>query len=101
MLQIQLADSLKKGNKGNLSDMEHMNVVDGARQARLTISPTAHLLGLSQPSPGFTENGPKRETIEWAAVVWRKMSEVRREWADMFGDLKKATGILITAGHNQ
>lgn len=64
MVRIQFADSLKMGEDRNV-----VKVFNGDSQ-------TAHLWGLSQPSPEFVENaenGPKRETIEWAAVVWRKM----------------------------
>lgn len=77
-----------------------MNVVNGARQACLTISPTAHPLGPSQPSPEFRENGLKRVGSSCMEENAFLMSEVRREWADMVGSLKKATGILITAGQS-
>ncbi len=45
------------GKKGDLSDFENEMVV-GARQAGLSISKTADLLGFS--SLGFTENDPKK-----------------------------------------
>lgn len=53
------------GKKGDLSDFEHGMVV-GGRQAGLSISETADLLGFAQPSLGFTEN-VKEEKIssEW------------------------------------
>jgi len=38
-----------------------------------------------QLSIGFTENGPKkRQNIQWAAVPWANMSEIRGEWPDWF-----------------
>ena len=47
------------GKKGDLSDFERGMVV-GARRAGLSMSETDDLLGFSQPSLGFTENGPKK-----------------------------------------
>ncbi len=72
--------------KGDFSDFERGMVV-GARQADLSISKTADLLGFSpQPSLGFTENGPKNikypvtgRGVDENALL---MSKVRREWAD-------------------
>ena len=73
------------GKKEDLSDFERGMVV-GARRAGLSISKTADLLGFSQPSLGFTENGPKKRKypvsgscVDENALL---MSEVRGEWAD-------------------
>ncbi len=73
------------GKKGDLSNFEHGMVV-GARRAGLSISKTADLLGFSQPSLGFTENGLKKikypvngSCVDKNALL---MSEVRGEWAD-------------------
>ncbi len=74
------------GKKGDLSDFERGMVV-GVRQAGLSISKSADLLGFhAQPSLGFTENGPKKRKypvsgscVDENALL---MSEVRGEWAD-------------------
>ncbi len=65
------------GKKRDLSDFERGMVV-GARRAALSISQTADLLGFhTQPSLGFTENGPKKRKYpvsgEWAD--WLEMIE--------------------------
>ncbi len=74
------------GKKGDLSDFERGSVV-GARRADLSISKTADLLGFSQPSLGFTENGPKKKIFSetWGSCVDENallMSEDRGEWTD-------------------
>ncbi len=69
------------GKKGDLSDSE-CGMVVGDRWAGLSISKTFH----TQPSLGFTENGPKNikypvsgSCVDGNALL---MSEVRGEWAD-------------------
>lgn len=55
-------------------------MVVGARQADLSSSQTAEGLcgfwGFVRfvQFLGFAEDGPKKENIQWAAVVWRKVS---------------------------
>ncbi len=56
----------------------------------------------SQPSLGFTENGPKRENIQWAAVVWTKMPcWCKRRMGRLVRDDRKATVTQITTRYNQ
>ncbi len=74
------------GKKEDLSDFERGMVV-GAREAGLSISKTADLLGFSQTTISrFTENGQKKRKypvsgscVDENALL---MSEVRGEWAD-------------------
>ncbi len=75
------------GKKGDLREFNRGMVV-GARLAGLSISQTADLLGFlhTQPSLGFTENGPKKRKypvsgscVDENALL---MSEVRGEWTD-------------------
>lgn len=65
--------ALKWATKSAQVTWNVVNMVNGATQRGLTVSKTAHPLEFSPPSLGFAEDGPKRETIECAAVVWRKM----------------------------
>ncbi len=61
--------TIRMGKKGDLSDLERL-MVFGARQADLSISKTADLLGFSRTiTLGFTENDPKKENIQWSAVI--------------------------------
>ncbi len=56
----------------------------------------------AQPSLGFTENGPKRENIQWAAVVWTKMPcWCQRRMGRLVRDDRKATVTQITTRYNQ
>ncbi len=80
------------GKKVGLSDFE-CGMVVGARQADLSISKTADLLGYSHTNLGFTENGPKkikypvsRSCVDENALL---MSEVRGEWADWLEMIEK------------
>ncbi len=80
------------GKKGDLSDFERGMVV-GARQADLSISKTADLLGFSHANLGFTENCPKKikypvtgRCVDENALL---MSEVRGEWADWLEMIEK------------
>ncbi len=90
------------GKKGDLSDFERGMVV-GARQAGLSISKLLIYWDFhAQPSLGFTENGLKRENIQWAAVVWTKMPcWCLRRMGRLVRDDRKATVTQITTRYNQ
>ena len=78
--------SIRKGKKGDLIGFEHGMVV-GTRRAGLSISKLLIYWDFhTQPSLGFTENGPKKRKypvsgscVDENALL---MSEVRGEWAD-------------------
>ncbi len=56
----------------------------------------------TQPSLGFTENGPKKINIQWAAVVWTKMPcWGQRIMGRLVRDDRKATVTQITTRYNQ
>ncbi len=56
----------------------------------------------AQPSVGFTDNGPKRENIQWAAVVWTKMPcWCQRRMGRLVRDDRKATVTQITTPYYQ
>ncbi len=87
------------GKKGALSDFE-CGMFVCARRAGLSISETADLLGFSHTT--ISENGPKREHIQWAAVVWTKMPcWCQRRIGRQFRDDRKATVTQITTHYNQ
>ncbi len=93
------------GKKWDLSDFERGMVV-GARRAGLSIKKLLIYWDFhTQPSLGFTENGPKKRKypvsgscVDENALL---MSEVRGEWTDMIRDNIKATVTQITTRYNQ
>ncbi len=98
---LKFKPSIRTGKKGDLSDFERGMVVGG-----LSISETADLLGFShtQPSLGFTENGPKKRKYPniRAAVVWTKMPWwCQRRMSRLVRDDRKATVTQITTHYNQ
>ncbi len=55
-----------------------------------------------QPSLGFTENGLKRENIQWAAVVWMKMAcWCQRRMGRLIRDYRKTTVTKKNTRYNQ
>jgi len=67
--------SIRMGKNGVLSDFECGVVVGATRivwvYQKLLIYWEFHTQ--SSPGPGFTENGPKTENIQWVSVMWVKM----------------------------
>ncbi len=55
----------------------------------------------TQPSLGFTENGPKRENIQWAAVVTKIPCWCQRRMGRLVRDDRKATVTQIITRYNQ
>ncbi len=77
-------------------------MVVGARQASLSISKTADLLGFSHTTiSGLQRMVKKRENIQWAAVVWTKIPGwCQRRIGRLGREDRKATVTQIISRYN-
>ncbi len=90
---LKFKPSIRTGKKEDLRDFERGMVV-GARGAGLSISKLLIYWDFhTQPSLGFTENGPKKRKYPVSGSCVDEngllMSEVRGEWTDWLEMIKR------------